>query len=1078
VGEESDGNRPHRIAQGVVHDGTDDESDDESMQGPRDDVNRVEAQGSSDEEDEDEEDDAAQDDRNVAVAHEPIEIIDEDSQGEDGEQSQLASISREPETPESEIGRGKVYQNPGADVARVMASMFESAPSDDDEYPSRRAAINEGDAVDDAESDTKMPAQNIPKKTDADLESLGDAQGNPTSEGANEESENLRPRGEVDASYEDTLQEAECESSRGHELQEDNIESDATDDEDERAVADEKDDTEDVAADGDFGDTTEEEVDQVTSSRANKLADADRRADVLRAKSWYASHVEDGYEPEDTHGYTEEEVSEAIHTEDEEEEHPAAQEPRHEVSQPHRELLESVEQSLPHSSDDMDAADEHTEHEEDLGAESSELEENAEPKQYPYSPPSECERDPTTLLEFAQSAQRLHQYGTGAPSKATRQQSGSKDEATPNLSGEKSVGVADSQSIEIDANDTKVSASIPAKTEAADDSPFDIDEDRGSQIATSDNFASVEDEKDVESTMATESLDMTEDTVDHADSDDPETAKTDDPDDIDDHDIEDHDETASEQPPASPTIGASEEMAVDPEDAKDTIHAHAMETDTHPGIEEEMDVDVHANKADDEVMVDAEDSVDDVAMEAAVVDDLLVESTGDDDIMDVARIDNPTEESKGADAPMETQPIDDTEEQSIVSKKDSAVLDPEDRLPPEAPEHDETDNQAKEVDVDDAVPVTEADRPGEEDSASEAAEHENIPARRDKLEQDTLPPSKDESDETPKSSSLTVKRPTRRSTRAKPLAEGDADSVGESVESFSQPRRATRSTRSKKTVGGDDESVVSVEQGADESKSVTEVSTTTRSRAQKRATDDESVASSTRSTRNRGKKADASDDAAGSDTSKTRSRAKVSVGGAITETNDREQSVASGTRRSSRGRAKKEEDDDETTPRTSRSTRSRGKGIVAGSDNDSVVSAKDDDERSVASSTRRSTRGRSKKASSAEEDDDSARASNIQIAGNGDKNEGVVDGDESVVSTGSRRLTRFSKAKDVPADEEENEDVHLSSTVRKSSRRRAAPAATKDDDEEEAPKRTSSVQAVKKAGLPPLAPTRRSARKK
>ena len=204
----------------------------------------------------------------------------------------------------------------------------------------------------------------------------------------------------------------------------DDVDSDATDDEQERVQEVEKAETEVAAVGGEFGDTTEEEDDiGEESSKANLAAQADRRADVLRSKGGYASQLEEGYEPEDTHGYTEEELSEAIHTEDEVEERRPAQPPQNsrvvDVDYSHQNdvgqnSVEPASHNNAHSSDDMDAADEHTEPEEDLGAESSELEETTEgpprvQEYVSYSPSSEYDRDPTTLLEFAQSAQRRHE---------------------------------------------------------------------------------------------------------------------------------------------------------------------------------------------------------------------------------------------------------------------------------------------------------------------------------------------------------------------------------------------------------------------------------------------------------------------------------------------------------------------------------------------------------------------------------------------------------------------------------------------------------------------------------------------
>ena len=201
----------------------------------------------------------------------------------------------------------------------------------------------------------------------------------------------------------------------------DYVDSDATDDEQERVQEVEKAETEVAIVGAEFGDTTEEEEeddddDDDHEGKANRKAQAYREADVLRARKGYASQLEEGYEPEDTHGYTEEEVSEAVHTEDEEEERRQMQIARSndDGEDDHPSNVDLLPHNV-HSSDDMDAADEHTEQEEDLGAESSELEETTEGPILPlqgsadYFPSTHDDRDPTTLLEFAQSAQRRHE---------------------------------------------------------------------------------------------------------------------------------------------------------------------------------------------------------------------------------------------------------------------------------------------------------------------------------------------------------------------------------------------------------------------------------------------------------------------------------------------------------------------------------------------------------------------------------------------------------------------------------------------------------------------------------------------
>jgi len=183
--------------------------------------------------------------------------------------------------------------------------------------------------------------------------------------------------------------------------------------------------TEVAAVRGEFGDTTEEE-DGNDRFRANRTAQADRLADHLRSGVGYASQVEDGYEPEDTHEYTEEEVSEAIHSEDEEDECILKQNSRLSdidttqqqaghasesatrlLSGKSRDIVRNTDRqnSVEFTSDDMDMADERTEQEEDVAAEFSELEENPgcsfESKKMPPSQSTQAK----SLLEFAQKAQ-------------------------------------------------------------------------------------------------------------------------------------------------------------------------------------------------------------------------------------------------------------------------------------------------------------------------------------------------------------------------------------------------------------------------------------------------------------------------------------------------------------------------------------------------------------------------------------------------------------------------------------------------------------------------------------------------
>ncbi|KAG7341658.1 hypothetical protein IV203_023611 [Nitzschia inconspicua] len=218
-----------------------------------------------------------------------------------------------------------------------------------------------------------------------------------------------------DKNFEDSLQEMRSTAEGDKNSQK--MESDATDDEKEITFHVEKAETEDAIVGGEFGDTTDEEEedddDDDENRRTNRAAETNRRADVLQ--EGYNSQLGDGYEPEDTHGYTEEDGSEAIHTEDEEDEHGQSMNIGVLEDVPQNVLrLSEFEQNIPHSSDDMDMADEHTE-QEDPGAESSELEDaviEGTPTARPSVPPISTARpkDATTLVEFAQTAQHHHDW--------------------------------------------------------------------------------------------------------------------------------------------------------------------------------------------------------------------------------------------------------------------------------------------------------------------------------------------------------------------------------------------------------------------------------------------------------------------------------------------------------------------------------------------------------------------------------------------------------------------------------------------------------------------------------------------
>ena len=278
------------------------------------------------------------------------------------------------------------------------------------------------------------------------------------------------------------------QSGEGNASKDGNVVSDATDGGQERVQEVEKDETEVAAVGDEFGDTTEEEEDAGgESGKRNQAAEADRRVDAFRAETGYASQLEDGYEPEDVHGYTEEEeVSDAIHTEDEEEESRTSQaQPSSDaqvvgVDYSRQNNVQPATRATAHSSDDMDAADEHTEQEEDLGAESSELVEPTlgHPRIAEYTSHSDPERDPIALEDFARSAQRRHEpsrlhvptpkkdarYIPQHPTDVEGEGQSSEEKRAPEPLADKSVGFVDA-------------------AKARTDGPKDIQEEQGESDA-------------------------------------------------------------------------------------------------------------------------------------------------------------------------------------------------------------------------------------------------------------------------------------------------------------------------------------------------------------------------------------------------------------------------------------------------------------------------------------------------------------------------------------------------------------------------------------------------------------------
>ncbi len=596
----------------------------------------------------------------AVVPQDPIEIIDysdEENEGDDNETQnaalKIASSPREPQAAEN-VSRGKheslavTQQN---EAARAMVSMFDSS----------KVVVNSSGNLEEASTESvQVYAEQVSQRIEAQnrifiTQELDYQDSNITS---NENSERLdinrsglgeRPpadivglayeketeavvRNETASTGDDhaIVNEAEqndeehYKSSEGQASREDDADSNATDDEEERTAEMEKAETEDVAIGGEFGDTTEEENDVPTSSQANILADADRRADVLRARSGYASQLEEGYEPEDTHGYTEDEVSEAIHTDDEDEERRAEQESlRVEVVELRRKKLEREQHNVRNFSDDMNAADER---EEDLGAESSELEETAEARDYAYSPFPQTERDPTTLLEFAQSAQRLHRYGSRSSEvmASPAQESAATGSNLRDHTADKPVEVIGRSTIHIQSVDANTPTFNKNKNSNRSQSQQDGDEDEVKYEETSDNIASAEDDKDVDSTMATESVEMTEDAVDPCDSEELGPFKDESLDEV--HDAnpdviemaEDHAERCNEQKAVN--VHLTTEMAIDSNiETQDAMIAEIalpnvamqgilMDTDSPMQASGfDMDVDESNIRVDDQAMGEGED---------------------------------------------------------------------------------------------------------------------------------------------------------------------------------------------------------------------------------------------------------------------------------------------------------------------------------------------------------------------------------------------------------------------------------------------------------------------------------------
>ena len=1030
------------------------------------------------------------------AAQEPIEIIDDEEEEPTPTSQTVASTQGEVRTPKKTARReelekvtdqkeaaewmGSMFQPAGDNSAGGKGSSLEGASPEHEHmetYP--RSSSREGEKLD--EKSSKLATAEASAGHEAQQPMAENMEHSPTKtdRGPGDGSEDAKVAINVASASWEKLESAieehsdieqpqpddeDRKSTEGQASQVDNVDSDATDDEEERVMEIEK--AETAAVGGEFGDTTEEENDAVTSSRANMLADADRRADVLQARIGYASQLEEGYEPEDTHGYTEEEVSEAIHTEDEEEERRAAQESQKiEVSQARRpEEVEHVQHSVPHSSDDMDAAGEDTEHEEDLGAESSELEETAEVRDYPYSPSSEHERDPTTLLEFAQSAQHRHRYGPrpGADKATIVLQASQEKEvvAASDPHGDKSVGDAKSSEAK-DSEESKVDVSNtmeqPLESQSVDEAN---DVDSVYHEETSDNFASVEDEKEADSTMATESLEMTEDTVDQVDSGEPgpehrrkslhmkgvHDAETDIEDTGNIHgessDVRGDQQTAEHlaatemvtdaHVEASATAMMTDEvgLAAIPENSMETESpAQEMEIANDSGNEMEVE---DAGRMEDEAMADGDVPLKDEIMEPAgepmesepivnenaaaavevkdiAAENLSPEAMREERVEDKAAsggalLDPAT--SQAADAAMDTQPV----SISGGTARSSARHDPGQHIAATEKEHEDINKDEKETEKDPKEP---APNMAEEDS-------EDVP-----------PPAEDDNDGIATRRGVRLKEqlqpaPSIKKTRSNSKNSAETNE-SDSDDSIPLSQALKKSASHEEEEGKDDASgardEVSEDQSFDEEKAEND-------------DDNDSVAISEMVKSRRSGK-----------TTSSQSQSSAQPKGVATRRSKRQKAAVESP-------APSENEEKSTELETGRSTR-RSTRSKAGQGDEA-------DDASAASSrpTRRSTRSKAQKSESSPTTSRATRAT---------KTKKTDDDEGSVVSVASRTRSRGKKSTD--------DEVSVASTPsRRSTRSRKSTKKADDDndDDDDKEKNAKKPATRSKKGLPPRAPTTRS----
>eukprot|EP00980_Cylindrotheca_fusiformis_P000639 scaffold158_cov105-Cylindrotheca_fusiformis.AAC.12 len=376
--------------------------------------------------------------KDESSASDVIEVQDSDDDGSEEEQGEESGEEEQQEQPEEVAYEEEISDN---SVDRALSYFYHnSADYNDDDDASKRSDENGQEvhaARESDENDIEPPGENLSiEATKGDPSSENDDSFDDIDGDTKEAEDHDGSRQVIDSSEPEPSMEADRRSEaaatmatlstprtpskdmKGNAQDPDQqVEEAMSTDDNKASEGNDSDATEDMEKrEGEtsmIDDTTDEE----SAGKSNRAATENLQADSLDANAGYGSQLEEGYEPEDTHGYTEEEVSEAIHTEDEEEDRrkkeAASREVVEEASPNKFEELKPVEHAATHSSDDMDAADEHTEQEEDLGAEFSELEETPQAirKANSTSPPSspvQEGRGNTTLWQFAQTAQRQH----------------------------------------------------------------------------------------------------------------------------------------------------------------------------------------------------------------------------------------------------------------------------------------------------------------------------------------------------------------------------------------------------------------------------------------------------------------------------------------------------------------------------------------------------------------------------------------------------------------------------------------------------------------------------------------------